>query len=52
MEGSGVIFGANLAPRNLRGVMSEGKMLAADDGEGGVKVLTTQGESISGSRVR
>ena len=52
LEGIDVIFVANLEPRKLRGVMSEGMILAADDGEGGVKVLTTQGEIISGSRVR
>ena len=33
-----------------RGV--EGMILAADDGEGGVKVLTTEGDILSGSRVR
>ena len=43
---------ANLEPRKLRGIMSEGMILAADDGEGGVKVLTTEGDILSGSRVR
>jgi len=52
LEGLDVVFVANLEPRKLRGVMSEGMILAADDGEGGVKVLTTEGEIISGSRVR
>ena len=32
--------------------MSEGMILAADDGEGGVKVLTTEVDILSGSRVR
>ena len=52
LEGLNVVFVANLEPRKLRGVMSEGMILAADDGEGGVKVLTTHGDIQSGSRVR
>ena len=52
LEGLDVVFVANLEPRKLRGVMSEGMILAADDGEGGVKVLTTEGKVSSGSRVR
>jgi len=52
LEGLNVVFVANLEPRKLRGVISEGMILAADDGEGGVKVLTTEGDILSGSRVR
>jgi len=52
LDGLDVVFVANLEPRKLRGVLSEGMILAADDGEGGVKVLTTEGEILSGSRVR
>jgi len=52
LQGLNVVFVANLEPRKLRGVLSEGMILAADDGEGGVKVLTTEGDIISGSRVR
>lgn len=52
LEGLNVVFVANLEPRKLRGVISEGMILAADDGMGGVKVLTTEGEINSGSRVR
>tara|TARA_B100001123_G_scaffold142011_1_gene164938 strand:- start:2658 stop:4850 length:2193 start_codon:yes stop_codon:yes gene_type:complete len=52
LEGLNVVFVANLEPRKLRGVMSEGMILAAEDGEGGVKVLTTEGDILSGSRVR
>ena len=52
LEGLNVVFVANLEPRKLRGVISEGMILAADDGMGGVKVLTTEGEIHSGSRVR
>ena len=36
MIGKSVVFVANLKPRKLRGVLSEGMMLAADDGAGGV----------------
>ena len=52
LVGLNVVFVANLEPRKLRGVLSEGMILAADDGEGGVKVLTTEGDILSGSRVR
>ena len=52
MEGKSVVFVANLKPRKLRGVMSEGMMLAADDGTGGVKLVTIDGKIANGSRVR
>ena len=52
LEGMNVVFVANLEPRKLRGVMSEGMLLAADDGEGNVCILTTKGDIDSGSRVR
>lgn len=52
MVGKSVVFVANLKPRKLRGVMSEGMMLAADDGNGGVKLVTIDGEIASGSQVR
>jgi len=52
MTGMQVVFVANLEPRKLRGVMSEGMMLAADDGEGNVKLLTLSGEIANGSEVR
>ncbi len=47
-----MVYVANLEPRKLRGVISEGMLLAADDGEGGVRILTTEGEIEPGSRVR
>ena len=37
MEGKLVVFVENLKPRPLRGVTSEGMMLAADDGNDGVR---------------
>ena len=52
MIGKSVVFVANLKPRKLRGVMSEGMMLAADDGNGGVKLITVDGEIATGSQVR
>ena len=52
MVGMSIVFVANLKPRKLRGVMSEGMMLAADDGRGGVKLITVEGEIETGSRVR
>ena len=52
MIGKSVVFVANLKPRKLRGVMSEGMMLAADDGEGGVTLVTLDGEIAPGSQVR
>lgn len=52
MTGLQVVFVANLKPRKLRGVMSEGMLLAADDGEGAVRLITIDGEISSGSSVR
>ena len=47
-----VVVVANLAPRKLRGVMSEGMMLAADDENGCVRLLTVSDAITNGSRVR
>ena len=47
-----VVFVANLKPRKLRGILSEGMMLAADDGNGGVKLVTIDGDIATGSLVR
>jgi len=52
MEGKLVVFVENLAPRPLRGVTSEGMMLAADDGSGTVRLITVDGEMPTGSTVR
>ena len=52
LEGLTVAFVANLEPRKLRGITSEGMLLAADDGNGNVKLLTTDGEIIPGSKIR
>ena len=50
--GMSIIFVANLKPRKLRGVVSEGMMLAAEDSEGNVRLLTADGDLPSGSIVR
>ena len=47
-----VVFVANLKPRKLRGILSEGMMLPADDGNGGVKLVTIDGDIATGSLVR
>ena len=52
MEGMSVVFVENLEPRPIRGVVSEGMMLAADDGEGVVILITVDGEIKPGSQVR
>ena len=52
LVGMSVVFVANLKPRKLRGVMSDGMLLAADDGQGQVKLVTIDGEISSGSQVR
>ena len=52
MEGKLVVFVENLKPRPLRGITSEGMMLAADDGNDGVRLVTIDGEIAPGSQVR
>lgn len=52
LMGLQVVVVANLAPRKLRGVMSEGMMLAADDEDGCVRLLTVSDAISNGSRVR
>ena len=52
MIGKTVVFVANLAPRKLRGIVSEGMICAADDESGAVKLVTIDGEIANGSRVR
>jgi len=52
LVGKNVVYVANLKPRKLRGVLSEGMLLAADDGEGGVSILTLDIEMPPGSVVR
>jgi methionyl-tRNA synthetase len=52
MKGKSIVFVANLQPRKLRGVMSEGMLLAADDGNDNVKLISIDGDISVGSLVR
>lgn len=52
MEGMYVIFVSNLKSRKLRGIMSEGMLLAADDESGNVRLITVEKPISTGSRVR
>ena len=52
MVGKSIVFVANLKPRPLRGVVSHGMMLAADDGNDHVRLITIDGEISTGSQVR
>ena len=51
MVGRRVIVVTNLKPVKLRGVLSEGMVLCADDGKGGFCLLTPEREVPSGSEV-
>ncbi|MBQ7006665.1 MAG: methionine--tRNA ligase [Oscillospiraceae bacterium] len=50
MVGKKVVIVANLAPRKMRGVMSEGMILAADHGDA-VKVVFIDSDVAPGSRI-
>ena len=52
MTGKLVVFVENLKPRPLRGITSEGMMLAADDGSDHVRLVTIDGDIRPGSQVR
>jgi methionyl-tRNA synthetase len=52
MVGKSIVFVANLKPRPLRGVVSEGMMLAADDGNDNVRLITIDGDITTGAQVR
>ena len=46
------IFVANLEKRNIRGIESDGMILAADDNQGKVIFLTTESDIDTGSKIR
>lgn len=46
------VFVANLKPRKLMGVESQGMMLLAEDGKGGLKMATVQGTVPNGIRLK
>ncbi|NLZ93108.1 MAG: methionine--tRNA ligase [Firmicutes bacterium] len=52
LPGKRVLFVANLKPAKLRGVLSEGMLLAASDDEGNLVLATTEAPIKSGSRVK
>ena len=51
MTGMTIVFVANLKPRKLRGILSEGMLLAAEDDEGNVRLVTVHGDISPGSSV-
>ena len=51
MVGKQVTFIANLAPRKMMGVESQGMILSAEDGDGKLKLLQPSGEVEPGSAV-
>jgi len=52
LVGKKVVLLANLKPRKLRGILSEGMILAAEDDEGRLALLTPAGEVKAGAKVR
>ena len=52
MVGKQVVVVANLAPHAFRGVVSQGMLLCADDGKGGVVLVSPEKAVDSGSEVR
>ncbi len=52
MVGKNVVVVVNLKPVKLRGVLSEGMILAASDDSGSLKAVTVDGDIKSGSEVR
>ncbi|MEN3184248.1 MAG: methionine--tRNA ligase subunit beta [Atribacterota bacterium] len=50
--GKRVIVVANLEPAVIRGIKSQGMLLAADDGQGNVSLVTVDRSIAPGSRVR
>jgi len=52
LPGKRIIFVANLKPAKLRGVLSEGMLLAASDDEGNLVLATTDAPIKSGAKVK
>ena len=52
LVGKQVCFVANLAPRKLRGIESQGMILSAEDADGKLVVITPAGEVTPGSEVK
>ena len=52
MVGKTVVLVANLKPRKMRGILSEGMLLCAQDNEGKLKLVTIEGgEFASGMEI-
>lgn len=52
MVGKTVVLVSNLAPRKMRGVMSQGMILCASDESGNLKLATIEGGFASGMEIR
>ena len=50
--GRQVVLVANLKPVKLRGIVSEGMIHAADDGEGNIALVSLDRDTPAGSQVR
>lgn len=51
MVGKKVVLLCNLAPRKMRGIVSQGMILAASDDAGGLNLLTIDGDLPEGSEI-
>ena len=52
MKGKQIVVAVNLKPARLRGIRSEGMLLAAEDGQGRVRFLTPESEIDDGAGIR
>ena len=52
MKGKQIVVAVNLKPARLRGIKSEGMLLAAEDGQGRVRLLTPESEVDDGAGIR
>lgn len=52
LVGKQVCFVANLAPRTIRGIVSEGMILSAEDNDGKLSLLTVSPEAKPGSEIK
>ena len=52
LVGKQVCFVANLAPRTMRGIVSQGMILSAEDNEGKLSLLTVAPTAKPGSEVK
>ena len=51
LVGKQVVLLANLEPRKIRGVLSEGMILSAEDEDGSLKLLTVDSDTVSGAEI-